>query len=201
MGLLTSMITGLGIGAVSSVFRPDMPDPAPPPDVDIAGETLKAREARRRAADPTLLDSLEQNRRTALSLSRGEIPDEIESTVRRVAAENAVTRGLSADQATRMTARDLGVNQLALMKEGYALSEALQSIENTEWAVAQDSALGRANQMFEAHAMSENARLARWQQESKQHSAFWGGLAQTAGAAVSDVDDDWIGGLLGNEDE
>jgi len=180
MGLVASLLSGLAVGALGNLTAPKLPSAAPTPDIDIDEETLRIRKLRQESMDPQLLAAREQVTSTALSLARGDIPQEIEDTLRRVAAENAMTRGLSADQTTRLTARALGQTQLDIMARGQALTASLEQMADTEWSIAADSALGKANQMFEAYALKESQKLAQWTQDSKAHTSFWGGLTQTA---------------------
>jgi hypothetical protein len=180
MSLVQALLASVALGTVSRATAPRMPAAAAPPQIDLDAETLKARETRRAASDPNLLEALRQQGQTALTLSRGELPPEIEATIRRVSAENAVTRGLSPGQTTRMTAQAMGQTQLQMMERGAALTQSLQQIADTEWAVAADSALGKANQFFEAYSIKETQKLAKWTQQSKEHGNFWGGLTQMA---------------------
>jgi len=198
MGLVTALLSGLGVAAVGRMFEPDFPDARSAPDFDFDAETARSLEERKQSEDPQLRDLLTQQTKNALSLSRGELPAEVEATLRRVAAENTVLRGLSSEQGTRLTTQAIGVSQLDAMKRGSELTQLLEHIQQNEWTTAADSALSKANLLFTNYATQEKYRLAKWQQKATSHNALFTGLATGVAAGALDMQDPtWARGGFG----
>lgn len=186
MGAFTSLLSGLALTGISKLTEPEYPGASKAPEFDFTEETAKELAARRETQDPQLRDLYEQTRTTALSLSRGEIPVEIERTLRRVAAENTTMRGLSAEQGTRLTAQALGKTQLELMQQGAQLTQLVESIDRAEWNTAADSALSRANLLYTNYANQEKAKLAAYMTEAQSHKALFTGLISGTSQAFAD---------------
>lgn len=182
--MLNALFAGLGMAAVSKLTAPKAPKAAALPAFDFDKETIAAMQARRESQDPQIRAILDQNYKTALTLSRGDIPDEVQRTIRSTMAENASTRGLSAAQFTRINAQALGATQMQMMAQGAQLTQTLETIRNNEWAVASDSALAKANRQYEAFALSEQQRMARYNQKSAEHSSLFSMLGTGVFAAV-----------------
>lgn len=179
----------LAIGAMGmlggALTRPKMPSQGSFTPLDVEAETRKILANRETLRDPRLSAALAQQASTALSLSRGEIPKEVQEQVRQVAAENALRGGLSGDQASRLTARDLGLTSLDMMKRGEGLTAQLEEIRMNNLNSAYDSALGKANQLYEKFVTTEQYKMAKYQEKARQHDAFWSGLTTMGVAAAS----------------
>ena len=171
--MIEMALAGIGMGLMSKLTAPKAPSIRGPRPFDFDKATLESMRTRREQQDPQLRKIMEQNYKTALSLSRGDIPEEVQRTIRRTMAESASTRGLSAAQATRLTSRALGTTQMQLMKAGEEMTKTLTAIRDNEWALASDSAMSQANRMFEAYAIGVKNKVAAWQQKSKEHASFW----------------------------
>ena len=171
--MISSLLAGLVMGGISKITAPKAPKARPLPAFDFDKATLDALTSRRNAQDPQVRGLLDQQYKNALSLSRGEIPKEIQQAIRMTTAESASTRGLSAAQATNLKASTIGQTQLSLMAEGAQLTKTLETIRNNEWAVAADSALGQANRQFEAYSLSESARMGVYQNKIASHNSMW----------------------------
>jgi hypothetical protein len=178
----------LAVGAVgmlgSALTKPKMPKQGAFTPLDIEAETRRILANREALRDPRLTAAMQQESVTALSLSRGEIPKEVQQQVRQAAAEGAVSAGLSADQFSRLTARDLGTTSLAMMKEGAALTAQLESIRLNNVGMAYDSALGKANQLYEQYVGAEQYKMAKYQEKARSHDAFWSSLTSMGTAAA-----------------
>ncbi len=171
--MINSIFAGLALAGLSKLTAPKAPSERRLPKFDFDKETIAAMQARRDAQDPQMRAVLEQNYKTALALTRGDIPEEVQQTIRTTMAENASTRGLSPAQFTRINAQALGATQMDMMERGRILTQTLDAIRSSEWAVAADSALGKANRQFEAFALSERQRMATYQQQSAENASMW----------------------------
>jgi hypothetical protein len=171
--MISSLLAGLGMFGMSKLTAPKAPKPTPMPLVDFNRETVEAMQARRDAQDPQMRGLMEQQYRTALSMSRGELPDEIQRSIRQTVAEASGTRGLSADQAVRLRASEIGQTQLQMMQQGEQMTRTLAAIRDSEWAVASGSALSKANQAFAAWSAREQARMGAYQEKAADHRSFW----------------------------
>lgn len=185
MGAFSALLSSLALGGIAKLTAPKVPKARPAPSFDFDKETAEALAARRASEDPQLRELYDQQRKTALSLSRGELPAEVEQTLRRIAAENTTMRGLSAEQGTRLTARALGLTQLDYQKQGAELTKLVDTIRQAEWTTAADSALSKANMMFTNYANRERYRLAAWEQEAKGHTSLFSGLISGVAAIQS----------------
>jgi len=187
VSLGTTIMAGLGLTALDRLTAPKAPSARPLPPFDFSKETGEALAARRKLQDPRQQQLTARLRENAAMFLRGELPAEVKQTIKRTVAQASTARGLSAGQTARLTARELGMNQLALMERGAQLVQTLDTIRNNEWAVASDSALSKANRLFEAYTISENARLAGYAVRAKQHASLFKNLGTALFAAPSSL--------------
>lgn len=134
-----------------------------------------------------LQKAFENLSQTALSLSNGEIPEDVRKQVTQAAAESGGALGLSPAQTLRLTARDLGTTslQLSTVVAPQLVAQA-KGIINSEMAAASDSALGQANLEYERWAAAEQQKLATWVADTNVKQNFWSGVASLfTGAAAA----------------
>jgi len=162
-------------GLLSSILKPKFHSGSAP-KIDIQAETEKFHSRQMANRDEKTKEAMDNLRSSAVSMSRGEIPKEVLETMRRRLAERAVASGISANQLDLLNAQAIGQTQMDIISRGAELTGMLESIQENQWAVAKDSALGLANQQFEAYVMNENAKLAAFKQDAMDINSLVSGF-------------------------
>lgn len=185
MSFLLPLLAGLGTMAIGKLTEPKAPGSTPFKPLDIQKETKTIFEENEAGKPIATREATSALWTKALSLSKGELPEDVQKMVRQSAAESAANIGLSGDQATRLTARNLGLSSLDATRAGAQLMGQLETLRDNDWAVAQNSALSKANQMFESWSVSEQNKMNRYSMELQQHNQLFSGLTTIATGAAT----------------
>lgn len=185
MSFLLPLFAGLGTMALGKLTEPKAPKATPFTPVDLQKETtdiFNQNEAMKPAENRQATAAAWTS---ALALSRGQLPEDVQKMVRQSAAESAANIGLSGDQATRLTARNLGLTSLDAMAQGQKMAAQLETMRDNDWAVAQNSALSKANQLFESWSVAEQNKMNRYAMKLQSHQQFFSGLTTLATSAAT----------------
>lgn len=185
MSFLLPLFAGLGTMALGKLTAPKAPKSTAFTPVDLQAETTKIFNENEAMKPAAARDTANAAWTNALSLSRGELPEDVQKMVRQSAAESAASIGLSGDQATRLTARNLGLSSLDAMQTGQRLAAQLETLRDNDWATAQNSAVSKANQLFEAWSTAEQAKMNRYALKLQQHNQLFSGLTTLATGAAT----------------
>lgn len=118
------------------------------------------------------------------TLMSGEIPQETQDQIEMLAAENAWRGGFGmSERAGNLTARDLGLYTLDLMKLGAGMAQNLTDFQA-------GLALSDAEMAYESYARRVNMQLASYKEKSSQHANLWSAIFREGGGMISNEEMD-----------